>query len=149
MTSCITPMLFPWVHLIMKDDNEAKSFTTGAMMTVGWAFFTWFNVVTFPITEGPRWTRGFTSNVILTCCYLSFFLIGQVLWRRDIKKGLYKRAIEEEENQEALDEKLGPDHVDDRPSEQQVDEKSLDDKRVEERRVEDQRTEERRVEEVK
>lgn len=33
MTSCITPMLFPWVHLIMKDDNEAKSFTTGAMVS--------------------------------------------------------------------------------------------------------------------
>jgi hypothetical protein len=26
-------MLFPWVHLIMKDDNEARSFTTGAMVS--------------------------------------------------------------------------------------------------------------------
>ncbi|SPO04655.1 related to transporter protein [Cephalotrichum gorgonifer] len=108
MTSCMTPMLFPWVHLIMKDDNEAKSFTAGSMMTVAWAFFSWYNVVAFPITEGPRWTRGFTANVVLTCCYITLFLVGQVLWRRDIKKGLYKRAIEEEENQEALDEKLGP-----------------------------------------
>ena len=32
MGSCITPLLFPWVHIIMKDDNEAKSFTTGAMV---------------------------------------------------------------------------------------------------------------------
>lgn len=78
-------------------------------MTVGWAFFTWYNVVAFPITEGPRWTKGFTANVTLTCCYIILFSIGQVLWRRDIKKGLYKRAIEEEENQEALDEKLGSD----------------------------------------
>lgn len=31
--SCVTPMLFPFVHLIMKDDNEAKSFTTGAMVS--------------------------------------------------------------------------------------------------------------------
>ncbi|RXG42918.1 hypothetical protein VDGE_02133 [Verticillium dahliae] len=116
MTSCITPMLFPWVHLIMKDDNEAKSFTTGAMMTVGWAFFTWYNVVTFPITEGPRWTRGFTANVVLTCCYMTFFLIGQILWRRDQRRGLYKRSIEEEENQEALDAKLEePDSSDSKP----------------------------------
>lgn len=33
MTSCMTPMLFPWVHLVMKDDNEARSFTTGAMVS--------------------------------------------------------------------------------------------------------------------
>jgi hypothetical protein len=33
MSSCITPMLFPWVHLIMKDDNEARSFTTGSMVS--------------------------------------------------------------------------------------------------------------------
>jgi hypothetical protein len=26
-------MLFPWVHLIMKDDNEARSFTTGGMVS--------------------------------------------------------------------------------------------------------------------
>ena len=110
-------------------------------MTVGWAFFTWFNVVTFPITEGPRWTRGFTSNVILTCCYTSFFMIGQVLWRRDIKKGLYKRAIEEEENEEALNEKLGSENIDDKPSEQRID-IDIDDKRVEEKRVEGGKVEE-------
>lgn len=30
--SCMTPMIFPFIHLLMKDDNEAKSFTTGAMV---------------------------------------------------------------------------------------------------------------------
>jgi hypothetical protein len=34
------------------------------------------------------------------------FLTGYVLWQRDIKKGLYKNAIEEEENEEILDEKM-------------------------------------------
>jgi hypothetical protein len=36
-------------------------------------------------------------------------MIGQFLWRRDIKNGLYQRAIEEEENEEAINEKLVPD----------------------------------------
>lgn len=86
-------------------------------MTVGWAFFTWFNVVAFPITEGPRWTRGFTATVVLTCCYMTLFVVGQILWRRDIKRGLYKRAIEEEENNEALDEKLASGHLADETGE--------------------------------
>jgi hypothetical protein len=100
-------------------------------MTVGWAFFTWYNVVTFPITEGPRWTRGFTANVTLTCCYVTFFMIGQVLWHRDTKKGLYKRSIEEEENQEVLDEKLGPEGLDDTTTiQQQMDEKPVEPKHM-------------------
>lgn len=32
LTSCVTPILFPWVNLIMKDDAEARAFTTGAMV---------------------------------------------------------------------------------------------------------------------
>jgi hypothetical protein len=31
MTSCVTPILFPWANMLMKDDNEARSFTTGAV----------------------------------------------------------------------------------------------------------------------
>ncbi|KAJ4307788.1 hypothetical protein N0V84_012492 [Fusarium piperis] len=104
--SCVTPMLFPFVHLIMKDDNEAKSFTTGAMMTVGWSFFTWYNIVVFPITEGPRWTRGFTASICLCVIWVSLFLTGYLLWQRDTKRRLYKHAIEAEENMEILDEKV-------------------------------------------
>jgi hypothetical protein len=32
-TSAVTPILFPWVNVIMKDDNEARAFTTGAMVS--------------------------------------------------------------------------------------------------------------------
>lgn len=33
-TSAVTPILFPWVNIIMKDDNEARGFTTGAMVSI-------------------------------------------------------------------------------------------------------------------
>lgn len=33
-TSCVTPILFPWVNMIMKDDAEARAFTTGAMVRI-------------------------------------------------------------------------------------------------------------------
>ena len=75
-------------------------------MTVGWAFFTWYNVVVFPITEGPQWTRGFTASICLTVIWVALFLTGYLLWQRDIKRGLYRNAIAEEENEEALNEKV-------------------------------------------
>lgn len=84
LTSCVTPILFPWVNLIMKDDNEARSFTTGAMMTIGWAFFSFYPITTFPILEGPRWKKGFTVNIVLIVAYWSLFMTGQYLWRREI-----------------------------------------------------------------
>ncbi|KAF2025012.1 hypothetical protein EK21DRAFT_117208 [Setomelanomma holmii] len=47
----------------MKDDNEARSFTTGAMMTIGWAFFSFYPITVFPILEAPQWTKGYTVNI--------------------------------------------------------------------------------------
>lgn len=52
LTSCVTPILFPWANMLMRDDNEARSFTTGAMMTIGWAFFSFYPITVFPILEG-------------------------------------------------------------------------------------------------
>lgn len=69
-TSCVTPILFPWVNVIMKDDSEARAFTSGAMvcvrkcrdvltklillfqMTLGWVFFSFWPITLFPVLEG-------------------------------------------------------------------------------------------------
>jgi hypothetical protein len=32
-TSAVAPILVPWVNIVMKDDNEARAFTTGAMVS--------------------------------------------------------------------------------------------------------------------
>jgi hypothetical protein len=32
-TAVITPILIPWVNMVMKDDAEARAFTTGAMVS--------------------------------------------------------------------------------------------------------------------
>jgi len=69
----------------MKDDNEARSFTTGAMMTIGWAFFSFYPITVFPILEAPQWTKGYTVNIVFIICYWVLFLVGQYLWRCDVR----------------------------------------------------------------
>lgn len=69
----------------MKDDNEARSFTTGAMMTIGWAFFSFYPITVFPILEAPQWTKGYTVNIVFILCYWTIFMIGQYLWQREEK----------------------------------------------------------------
>ena len=41
-TSAVTPILFPWVNTIMKDDSEARAFTTGAMVSSCPTSVVWF-----------------------------------------------------------------------------------------------------------
>ncbi|KAM0702302.1 hypothetical protein Q7P35_011212 [Cladosporium inversicolor] len=89
LTSCVTPILFPWVNMLMKDDNEARSFTTGAMMTVGWIFFSFYPITVFPILEAPQWTKGFTVNIVFIICYWALFMVGQYLWRREERTKKY------------------------------------------------------------
>ncbi|OOQ91738.1 putative vitamin H transporter [Penicillium brasilianum] len=86
MTSCITPILFPWVNMIMKDDAEARAFTTGAMMTCGWIFFSFYPITAFPVLEAPKWRKGFTVNTVLTVVYWCLFMLGQYLWTREQKR---------------------------------------------------------------
>lgn len=99
-------------------------------MTIGWAFFSWYNVVVFPVTESPRFSRGFTASVCLIVVYLSLFITGYVLWQRDIRRGLYKNAIEEEENEEILNEK--------------VEETRMEEAKMEETRIESTHLEEKK-----
>lgn len=55
-----------------------------AMMTIGWAFFSFYPITVFPILEAPQWTKGFTVNIVFIVCYWVIFLVGQYLWRREV-----------------------------------------------------------------
>ncbi|KAF5487717.1 Pantothenate transporter liz1 [Colletotrichum siamense] len=94
LTSCVTPILFPWVSMVMKDDNEARAFTTGAMMTCGWIFFSFYPITVFPVVEAPKWRKGFIVNTTFVATWWALFMLGQYLWRRDIKLGKYKTTTE-------------------------------------------------------
>ena len=36
----------------MKDDNEARAFTSGAMLTFGFGFYSFYPITVFPVIEG-------------------------------------------------------------------------------------------------
>lgn len=72
-------------------------------MTVGWTFFSWYNVVVFPVTEAPRFKRGFAASICLIVFYTCLFVTGYLLWQRDIKRGFYERDSDDAENEERVD----------------------------------------------
>lgn len=100
--------------MIMKDDAEARAFTTGSMMTCGWIFFSFYPITVFPILEGmypsfqsqvfaaltkvtaPKWRKGFIVNTIFIFIFWVLFMVGQYLWKRDLKRNKYNINAEEE-----------------------------------------------------
>ncbi|OJJ65294.1 hypothetical protein ASPSYDRAFT_169650 [Aspergillus sydowii CBS 593.65] len=113
-TSCVTPILFPWVNMVMKDDSEARAFTSGAMMTFGWVFFSFYPITVFPVVEAPKWRKGYTVNTVFVVCWWSLFMLGQFLWRRDVKSGKYSSgeyAIKDESQEDKDDKAVGLEHV--------------------------------------
>ncbi|KAJ0335777.1 hypothetical protein COL922a_008791 [Colletotrichum nupharicola] len=75
-------------------DNEARAFTTGAMMTCGWIFFSFYPITVFPVVEAPKWRKGFIVNTTFVATWWALFMLGQYLWRRDIQLGKYKTTTE-------------------------------------------------------
>jgi hypothetical protein len=85
-TAAITPILVPWVNIVMKDDAEARAFTTGAMLTFGWAIFSFYPIAVFPVLEAPRWKKGYSVEVFFVSMVWILFMLGQYLHRRDEKR---------------------------------------------------------------
>jgi len=89
----------------MKDDNEARAFTSGAMLMFGFGIYAFYPITVFPVVEAPRWKKGYSVNLafVLTCWAL--FLLGTFLHRRDTKKAEQEQIHRDEE-------KLGhPEHA--------------------------------------
>lgn len=42
----------PFINIAMRDDAEARAVTVGAMLTAGWAVFSFYPIVVFPVLEG-------------------------------------------------------------------------------------------------
>jgi hypothetical protein len=80
----MTPVLFPWVNIMMKDDAEGRAFTIGSMFTVAWAFFAWSPVVLFPVLEAPRWLRGYATSTALVIVAWMVMMMAQYLHSREL-----------------------------------------------------------------
>jgi hypothetical protein len=73
MTSCITPILFPWVNMIMKDDAEARAFTTGAMVSLEsfllrLSLFTLFSFLCYSFSLGPKISPKLAELALTSIC---------------------------------------------------------------------------------
>jgi len=85
-TAGVTPILMPWVNIVMKDDNEARAFTTGAMLTAGWAVYSFYPITVFPVVDAPQWRKGYIVNLVFVLMCWFLFLLGVVLHRRDTNR---------------------------------------------------------------
>lgn len=97
----------PFINMALRDDAEARAVTVGAMLTAGWAVFSFYPITVFPIVEGPRWTKGYSVNIAFICgCWVTF-LIMQYLYKKSEKKKedqMIRAFAKDEEDLQAVSE---------------------------------------------
>lgn len=106
VTAALTPILMPFINMALRNDAEVRAITVGAMLTAGWAVFSFYPILVFPVLEGkrlpniaskgehytdnrllaPRWQKGYSVNIAFIFFAWFFFMVGQYLYRRDEKK---------------------------------------------------------------
>ena len=86
VSAAVTPILMPFINMALRDDAEARAVTVGAMLTAGWAVFSFYPITVFPIVEGPRWTKGYSVNIAFICGCWGMFLLMQYMYKKIEKK---------------------------------------------------------------
>jgi hypothetical protein len=108
VSAAITPILMPFINMALRDDAEARAVTVGAMLTAGWAVFSFYPITVFPIVEGPRWTKGYSVNIAFICgCWVTF-LVMQYLYKKSEKKRaerMIRELAKDEEDLSAVEQK--------------------------------------------
>ncbi|KAH7114272.1 major facilitator superfamily domain-containing protein [Dendryphion nanum] len=113
VSAAVTPILMPFINMVLMDDAEARAITVGAMLTAGWAVFSFYPITVFPVIEAPRWTKGYSVNIAFVFFTWFFFCLGQFMYHRDLKRkqatAITSLSKDEEDNLH-LNEKV-PDEV--------------------------------------
>ncbi|KAH3919135.1 hypothetical protein HBI56_100340 [Parastagonospora nodorum] len=102
VSAAITPILMPFINMALRDDAEARAVTVGAMLTAGWAVFSFYPITVFPIIEGPRWTKGYSVNIAFICGCWGTFLAMQYLYKKSEKKRAERMVREVAKDEEDL-----------------------------------------------
>lgn len=92
----------PFINMALRDDAEARAVTVGAMLTAGWAVFSFYPITVFPIIEGPRWTKGYSVNIAFICGCWGTFLAMQYLYKKSEKKRAERTVREVTKDEEDL-----------------------------------------------
>lgn len=79
-----------WANEICSGDAEERAIVLGVMNASGYAVDTWLPLLTYPVTQAPRFKRGFVFSCVAFGC--QFVVTGCVVWawRREKRRGLGK-----------------------------------------------------------
>ncbi|KAI5844515.1 vitamin H transporter [Morchella snyderi] len=95
-TAAVSPILFSWVNVILKDDAEARAFTIGCMMTLAWAIYAWIPLVAFPAVDAPKWRTGYILAVVFSLLTWALMMLGQWLHRREQRMAAQQHITDDE-----------------------------------------------------
>lgn len=79
------PLSMSWANEICGADAEERAIVLGVMNASGYAFNAWLPLLTYSVTQAPRFRKGFVFSV---CAFVAQFgITGLVTWLHRKEKG--------------------------------------------------------------
>jgi ACS family pantothenate transporter-like MFS transporter len=91
-----------WANEICSSDAEERAIVLGVMNASGYAFNAWLPFLTYPVTQAPRFKRGFTYSIFAFVAQFGITWTVAALWRREKrrkKRELVRKAVELDEEE--------------------------------------------------
>lgn len=83
-----------WANEICSADAEERAIVLGVMNASGYAVDTWLPLLTYPVSQAPRFKRGFAFSCFAFGC--QFAVTGLVAWAWRREKRVRERDLIEE-----------------------------------------------------
>ncbi|PVH72682.1 major facilitator superfamily transporter [Cadophora sp. DSE1049] len=77
------PLAMSWANEICAADAEERAIVLGVMNAAAYAVNAWLPMWTYPVSEGPRFRRGFRWSVLAGCVEVGITGVVWWVWRRE------------------------------------------------------------------
>ncbi|ORZ02961.1 major facilitator superfamily domain-containing protein [Syncephalastrum racemosum] len=81
-------VVITWASEIMAQGNEARALVVAIMNTSSSLQWTWAPIILWPVTDAPRYAKGFGSSVLFVIIFITCMIVVGRLYRRVKRKNL-------------------------------------------------------------
>ncbi|WVQ80035.1 hypothetical protein IAT38_002136 [Cryptococcus sp. DSM 104549] len=93
-----SPIFYSWINTTLRASPAERGLIISTCMTMGYCFYIWVPLFTFPTVEAPRFPNGYPPTVVFTTVQYGLVLFGMwYMGRRQVREG----SVEGQESRES------------------------------------------------
>ncbi|OWZ73779.1 hypothetical protein AYX14_00729 [Cryptococcus neoformans] len=73
-----SPIFYSWINTTLRSSPAERSLIISSCMTMGYCFYIWVPLFTFPTVEAPEWRHGYPPTVVFA--FVQYILVLFGMW---------------------------------------------------------------------